>query len=91
MVNNIFGVTISYLNDEGIHDKVFRCKLTYLEKYLNSDIKILTETWGICICEKNSCDHKKPASPPPENAHTLKKCCRHTRPVGPPLCEKFLR
>ena len=51
-INNIFGVTISYLNVEGIHDKVFGCKLTYLEKYLNSDIEILAETWGICKHEK---------------------------------------
>ena len=53
----LFGLTISYWNIEGVHDKVHGCKIQYLENYFNSDIEILSETWGNCKHEKEINDY----------------------------------
>ena len=53
----LFGLTISYWNIEGLHDKVHGCKIPFFEKHFNSDIEILSESWGNCKHEKDINDY----------------------------------
>ena len=55
--NETLGLTISYLNIEGVHSKILGCKIPHIEKYLNSDIEILAESWGSCKHDKGLKDY----------------------------------
>ena len=55
--NETLGLTISYLNIEGVHSKILGCKIPHIEKYLNSDIEILAESRGSCKHDKGLKDY----------------------------------
>ena len=45
-------LSIGYFNIEGINDKSFQCKLSYLENKMTNDTEIFSKTWGECTCNK---------------------------------------
>ena len=40
--------SIAYFNLEGIHDRLFQCKLEYIKNKFMHDIEIFSEVWGAC-------------------------------------------
>ena len=68
----IINLSMGYLNIEGIHDKTFQCKLSYLENKMIHDIEIFAETCGECTRNKQLSDYTLLEIKPEKHLNTKK-------------------